>query len=47
MGCSIWGVAMCNSTDQAKAVDAVSTLDNNRDGIAEVIEKYLVSPPNL
>lgn len=42
------GVAMCNGTDEAKAAaDAVTTRDNNHDGIAEVIEKYLVSPPNL
>ena len=36
------GVAMCNGTDEAKAAaDAVTTRDNNHDGIAEVIEKYL------
>ena len=36
------GVAMCNGTDEAKAAaDVVTTRDNNHDGIAEVIEKYL------
>lgn len=39
------GVAMCNGTDEAKAAaDAVTTRDNNHDGIAEIIEKYLVHP---
>lgn len=37
------GVAMCNGTDEAKAAaDAVTCRDNNHDGIAEIIEKYLV-----
>lgn len=36
------GVAMCNGTEEAKAAaDTVTTRDNNHDGIAEVIEKYL------
>lgn len=36
------GVAMCNGTDEAKAAaDVVTTRDNNHDGIAEVVEKYL------
>ncbi|WP_275532476.1 HAD-IIB family hydrolase [Pseudoflavonifractor sp. An187] len=37
------GVAMCNGTDEAKAAaDAVTCRDNNHDGMAEIIEKYLV-----
>lgn len=37
------GVAMCNGTEEAKAAaDAVTCRDNNHDGIAEIIEKYLV-----
>ncbi|WP_275555602.1 HAD hydrolase family protein [Pseudoflavonifractor capillosus] len=37
------GVAMCNGTDEAKAAaDAVTCQDNNHDGMAEIIEKYLV-----
>lgn len=36
------GVAMCNGTEEVKAAaDTVTTRDNNHDGIAEVIEKYL------
>lgn len=36
------GVAMCNGTEEVKAAaDTITTRDNNHDGIAEVIEKYL------
>lgn len=35
------GVAMCNGTDEVKAVaDDVTTQDNNHDGVAQVIERY-------
>lgn len=35
------GVAMANGTDEVKAVaDYVTTLDNNHDGIAEVVERF-------
>lgn len=35
------GVAMANGTDEVKAVaDYVTTLDNNHDGIAEVVEHF-------
>ena len=36
------GVAMANATDQVKAIaDYVTTRDNNHDGIAEVVERFL------
>lgn len=36
------GVAMYNGTEEVKAAaDTITTRDNNHDGIAEVIEKYL------
>ena len=36
------GVAMANGTDQVKAAaDYVTTRDNNHDGIAEVVERFL------
>lgn len=36
------GVAMCNGTQEVRAMaDAVTTRDNNHDGIAEVIDRYL------
>lgn len=36
------GVAMANGTDQVKAAaDYVTTHDNNHDGIAEVVERFL------
>lgn len=36
------GVAMCNGTEEVKALaDDVTTRDNNHDGVAQVIEKYL------
>lgn len=36
------GVAMRNSTEEVKALaDAVTTRDNNHDGVAEVVEQYL------
>lgn len=35
------GVAMCNGTDEVKAVaDDVTTRNNNQDGVAQVIERY-------
>lgn len=35
------GVAMANATDEVKAIaDYVTTLDNNHDGIAEVVERF-------
>lgn len=35
------GVAMCNGTDEVKAVaDDVTTRDNNHDGVAQVIDRY-------
>lgn len=38
------GVAMCNGTEEVRrAADVVTTRDNNHDGIAEVIETYLLS----
>lgn len=37
------GVAMANGTDEAKAAaDYVTEQDNNHDGIAEVVEKFLL-----
>lgn len=38
------GVAMCNGTEEVRrAADVVTTRDNNHDGIAEVIETYLLA----
>lgn len=35
------GVAMANGTDEVKAIaDYITTLDNNHDGIAEVVERF-------
>ena len=35
------GVAMANATDEVKAVaDYITTLDNNHDGVAEVVERF-------
>lgn len=37
------GVAMANGSEEAKAAaDDVTTLDNDHDGVAEVIEKYIL-----
>ena len=39
------GVAMANGTDEVKAVaDYITTRDNNRDGIAEVVERFFAEP---
>lgn len=35
------GVAMANATDEVKAIaDYITTLDNNHDGIAEVVDRF-------
>ena len=40
------GVAMCNGTEEVRlAADVVTTRDNEHDGVAEVIETYLLSTP--
>lgn len=37
------GIAMCNGTQEVRAAaDAVTTRDNNHDGIAQVIDTYLL-----
>lgn len=37
------GVAMCNGIDEAKgAADYITVNDNNNDGIAEIIEKFML-----
>ena len=36
------GVAMDNADDKVKAVADVVTADNNRDGVALAIEKYVL-----
>ena len=37
------GVAMRNAEDAVKAVDSdVTTADNNHDGVAEAIEKFIL-----
>ena len=36
------GVAMANAVDQVKAVANVVTASNEEDGVAQVIEKYLL-----
>ena len=39
------GVAMANGTDEVKAIaDYITTLDNNHDGIAEVVERFFSEP---
>ena len=36
------GVAMGNATEEIKQVADVITADNNHDGVAEAIEKYVL-----
>ena len=37
------GVAMANGTDAVKAVaDYITVRDNNRDGVAEVVERFFL-----
>lgn len=38
-----WGVAMGNASEAVKAVAKLKTLTNNADGVAEAIEKYVLS----
>ena len=37
-----WGVAMGNANSQVKAVAQAVTADNNHDGVAQAIEKYVL-----
>ena len=37
------GIAMKNASEDAKAAaDAITEQDNNHDGVAEIIEKYIL-----